>query len=329
MNSFSKDKYKFSLVSPLRLIGDDVIEETVNEINYLTNELTSYKVLLRDLINYEIDYNLRNELLNIAFFIIENIELYEEFTNTNILPINSIYIKVGKAKKYLTKWEDYIISYIIILGNPRYKHIQEYMQVIKIDKDNNSETENVINYEDLKGLLLTKSKISGLILTSTGEFKKININKEARKGDEVEGKQGKSLKHYKLQISIFLVVVVLLSMFIGVQYKSSVTTIVINSTSKIKIDINKFNRVVNAYSGDGEGKELINEIKISDRDIDTALCNVIKYVDEKGMIPESGIIITISGKPIKYNSISETEKYIYEKKLEIRFNNSGMEHKLN
>ena len=47
------------------------------------------------------------------------------------------------------------------------------------------------------------------------------------------------------------------------------------------------------------------------------------------MIKSSGIVVTITGKALKHNSLDETADFIYKKDLKVRFNNSGSEHKLN
>ena len=50
MDNFQRDKYRFSSVKPLILIGDDIIEARSEQVNSVTIELIKYKVLLRDLI---------------------------------------------------------------------------------------------------------------------------------------------------------------------------------------------------------------------------------------------------------------------------------------
>ena len=74
---------------------------------------------------------------------------------------------------------------------------------------------------------------------------------------------------------------------------------------------------------------MLEDINITDRELDTALYKIIEYMDKEDMISNEGIVVTISGKPMKYGIIDKTEDYIYVNNIDIKFNNSGIEHKLN
>ena len=43
------------------------------------------------------------------------------------------------------------------------------------------------------------------------------------------------------------------------------------------------------------------------------------------MMPQTGIIVTVNGKPIKYGLLSKTEDYIYLEQIDFKLNNSGIE----
>ena len=167
MNDFNNEKYMFLGRPQLRIIGEELEENRNSEIGNLVTELNSYKVLLRDLVNYETSYELRNEFLNIAFYVIEDLFLYEKFIDSKELPIEDIFIKVGKPKKYIIEWADYIISYIVIFGSPSYSSIQEYMNVVEVDKSKQETKEVQIgnNITDNKGILIGKNKVNGVLLT--------------------------------------------------------------------------------------------------------------------------------------------------------------------
>ena len=104
MEKFQGDKYSFSPIRPLILIGDDVIEKRNEQINQLNKELIEYKVLIRDLIGYKLSYEVRNSLLNIAMYIIGNIDVYEKFVSLKDLPIDMFYKEVAKTKKYIEEY---------------------------------------------------------------------------------------------------------------------------------------------------------------------------------------------------------------------------------
>ena len=63
--------------------------------------------------------------------------------------------------------------------------------------------------------------------------------------------------------------------------------------------------------------------------VDTAIYKIIEYANENQMIKSTGIVVTVTGKELKHNSLEKTEDFIYRKNLKVRFNNSGLEHKVN
>ena len=72
---------------------------------------------------------------------------------------------------------------------------------------------------------------------------------------------------------------------------------------------------------------LVEETNLLDQKLDRAIYKIIEYANENEMVKSTGI--TVTGKELRYNSLPETEEYIYKKDLKVRFNNSGREHKVN
>ena len=66
-----------------------------------------------------------------------------------------------------------------------------------------------------------------------------------------------------------------------------------------------------------------------DNNIDEAVYKIIEYASENEMVKSSGIVVTITGKALKHNTLDKTADFIYKKDLKVRFNNAGSEHKLN
>ena len=80
----------------------------------------------------------------------------------------------------------------------------------------------------------------------------------------------------------------------------------------------------------GKYIETLNNIDMAqNNNIDKAICRIIEYANENEMIKNSGIVVTITGKALKHNSLDETADFIYKKDLKVRFNNAGSEHRLN
>lgn len=330
MSEFQKDKYKFSYMSPLTLVGDDVIEERREQIGELIEELIVYSVVLKDLTYVEAPYNIRNELLNIALYIVSNVELYEEFIEKKELPILKVIKAIAKPRKFIEKYKEYIITYLIVLGNPSYKLIQDYLRVVEENKklENFSNITAFSENDNIRGMVLVKNKRDAIVITSIGEFKKIKIVEDAAVGEEIEGYKRKSLKDYKMQVSL-LSILIIITLTLGVyNYNKTVTTVVVDSFSTVKIDVNFLGRAVRVNLDKSISSESIGKDQILDRDLDTVLYNILKYYNENDMLLSNKVIVTISGKSIEYGVLKKTQKYVKEKSIEIRINNNGMEQKL-
>ena len=107
------------------------------------------------------------------------------------------------------------------------------------------------------------------------------------------------------------------------KYNNVVRTIVVETTSPIRLEINGFNRVLNITSSTEKGQLLVEETNLLDQKLDRAIYKIIEYANENEMVKFTGITVTVTGKELKYNSLPETEEYIYKKDLKVRFNNSG------
>lgn len=330
MDNFQKNKYSFSSTRPLVLVSSDIIEARNEQANRFTSELVKYKVLLRDLIKEDISYSIRNELLTIAMFIATNVELYDEFVKLEDIPVDVLHKETKVDKKYIEKYREYIIAYTLIFGNPNYENIQEYVQII--ENEGEELGKDIIEYEEkigVSGIVVGKNKRNAIVITSLGEFKKVKLNEEVSKGEEVKAKEKKSLKDYRIYISIITVFSLIFVLSIIYKYNNVVSTIVVETTSTIKLEVNGFNRILRVSSPTEKGKILIDETSILDNTIDKAIYKIIEYANENEMVKTTGIVVTITGKELKHNVLSDTEEYIYKKDLKVRFNNSGSEHKIN
>ena len=330
MDKFHKNKYRFSSIKPLILISDEIIEFRNQQITMLTSELLKYKVLVRDLIKDNVSYSIRNELLNIAMFITNNVELYDRFIKEEDIPVDVIRIAARVDSKYINKYRDYIIAYTLILGNPNYKNLQDYIQIVEnTDEDLGKD---IIEYEEKMGhdgIVLESNKKNAIVMTSIGEFKKLKLKEPCFRGEEIKSVEKKSLKDYKLYVSIIAIFALIFVLSIIYKYNGVVSTVVVETTSPIRLEINGFNRVLDVSSSTEKGKTLIAETSVLDNNIDKALCKIIEYANENEMVKDSGIVVTITGKALKHNSLEETADFVYKKDLKVRLNNAGSEHKLN
>lgn len=329
MSGFQNDKYKFSTKSPSSVALDEVIEKRAEEIERLKEELLTYKILIKDLAYEEPEYSIRNKILNIAYFIIEDVELFDYLNTTKKFPVNRILKRTPLEKEFLQTWREYIITYVVILSDPSYKYLQEYIQVVEaINILGVDEISQVMEVSEHRGLILNKGFKSAIILTSKGEFIKVKSGEHNKIGEDIISSEVITIKKYKLQISILLSLLAVI-LTIGIfQYQAIDKTVVIETTSSITIEVNKFNRIIDAYSKTEKGIAMLDELKIDNSAIDISIKNILNYAIDNNMIPENGILITVTGRPLKYNALAKTEEFIEEQEIQVRLNNSGDEHKV-
>lgn len=330
MGDFDKYRLQFSSLSALNLIEVESIEERGNQSGLIIDELLLYNILIRDLVDECPNDDIRNQILNIAYYIIDDLECYEETVKERQLPIIKIKKRIPISKSFLQLWKDYIIAYVVILGNPSYKYIQEYLGI--------EEKIKIIGAKDLvvcdtkilhKGVLISKSGKKGIILTAKGEFKKIDVIQDNYIGEEVSGEEYKGLKKYKLHMSIMALLIIAMVSVATIKYMSVKNTIIINTTSSIKVEVNSFNKIVNAQSPTDKGARLLSEIKIQDKDVDESIYKILKYALENEMIPNDDMLITVSGKSLDLEILKETNKFLKDNNIPVKFNNSGNEYYIN
>lgn len=329
MGSFEYDKYKFSIKSPANLALDDIVEKREEEIERLKEDLLEYKILVKDLIYDDPSYILRNKILNIAYFIIEDVELFDYLNTTKKFPINRLLKRTPIDKEFYQTWKEYILAYVVILANPNYKYLQEYLQV--------EEAINILGSEEIiqsnkekehRGIIISKGVNSAIILTSKGEFIKVKSGKDNRIGEDFISNESFSFKRYKLQISIIASIVVIILIIGILGYRAIDKTVSIETTSSITIEVNKFDRIIDAYTKTEKGNNMLNELNVNNSNIDTAVKDILNYAINNEMIPETGVIITVTGEPLKYKALEKTEEFIKEQGLQVKLNNSGDEHKV-
>ncbi len=364
MSEYKKGKYSFSLAPALVLVGKEIVEERKEEIEEFIRELEDYNIILRDLAVEEVSIDLRNELLNIAMYISEDAEIYNEFYEKKELPINKISKVVLKPKQFLQKWREHIIVYSLILGSYNYKHISDYLKVIEKKEEIEEKRDNkVISFdsitklnsqekdcensehhdeeleesslledesEKIKGVVLSKRKAKAIILTSSGEFIKIKID-DKNIGDEASVNIKKKLKNKKLYIGI-LILFMICGISVGTyKYFKGVTTIIFEADEQITLEINAFNRVVRSKSNVSNVSDvgsILEEVQVQDRYIDSAIYKLIKYCNEEEKISKGQILITVTGNAIKHGVLSDTSKYVSEEEISVKFNNAGYESNL-
>lgn len=330
MREFIKDRYIFSTISAVARKGSEAVKLRAQEISLLTDELYVYKVLPKDLVNHCPTYKERNLLLNIAYYIFQEDEISNELKRTKMLPFEVLSKAVKVSEGFLKKWQDYIITYTLILSNNHYASIQEYIKVG--DKESSKGKGKVVDYKKnnkgltYRGIALRIDKKSVIVLTSSGEFFRIKKSGNVGLGEEAYGTEKKGINHYKFKI--MLAIAIILLAFIGAyrNYNKVSSTVIFNCTSQIKLEVNRRNKVVYSFSPSEKGKSMIDSVRPQDKNVDECLKEFIEYAQENNMIPKEQYIITITGEPFKYGELKKTDEYIVENNVKAQINNAGSLH---
>ena len=326
---FMKDKYEFTSASPIILMDSADRDNRNEQINLLIEDLNMYNVFLKDLVNFPLKEKERNIALNIAYYIIENEELRDNLNLSRHLNIPKLSRATKIKSDYIKKWKDYIVAYFIIINNPEYEFIQEYLK-IKLKQRNRETRHNIIKQKTYRGIIIKLLlHNSACILTSTGEFKKIKLKGELTLGAVGEGKKKIGSAIYKIPVCILLLFLMIFGFNIYSKYTTASSIIVVQTTSNIKLHVNIYDRVIYSHSPTEKGKVLVSNLDAENRKIDDVITDILKYGLKNEMVSkENTVYITVAGQPLKYGELSETNKFIIENDIKVVINNSGVQQKL-
>ncbi|AOR22499.1 anti-sigma factor domain-containing protein [Clostridium taeniosporum] len=335
-----KIKYVFSSTPNILLIGEKTDVNRNKQIELFLKELSLYNILLKDLINYPPKEKQRNMILNISYYILENSNLMDSVERKKDLHIRSICKELDVSEEFLRKWKEYIIFYYIIFSNENYKLIQDYLKIeersINVVNLNNK---NKTKTQFFRGIVIKSLRNSAYILTSSGEIINIKTDKNTKIGQEISGQEKKSFRNFKIHFCILIFIMIIIGASFYSQYCIPKSTVIVRTTSPIKLECNFLSKVIYSYSGTEKGKKLVISTDILHENIDIAIKEVLEYAFSNKMIPsDNEILITVNGETLKYGTLKETSKFITEineknknehkKQISVLINNGGNEHKL-
>lgn len=325
---FKRDTYRFYKKPGVIDVSEKLVKLREEQLNNFCNELFEFKVVVSDLTTNIPNEKERNLLLNISYYIVNDIELLDYFKEKESLKLNTISKRTKVPIRFLEKWKDYLITYVLIIENTNYKYIQDYLKIV----ENDGEDEKEYSTEECKfhrGIVIERGRHSCIILTCTGEFYKVFNKENAQLGEEIiEGEENNIVKKTKMILGVLLLVITIAGIILYTIYTSSVSTVIIKSPYSIKFEVNRFNLVHYAYSASDAGRKVINEVEPLDKDIDLVLKETIKYSKENELINNNEVIITVNGKALEYGKLSKTGDYIVENNIKTLINNVGSKHYL-
>lgn len=328
MDNVERNKYVFSNAPSVIEVSEEVQAKREEQISFILKEMFLYKVLLKDLISHKPSEKDKNLLLNVAFYIVNNPEALDYFETKRDIPYARLCKTFKIAKAFFERWQDYIITYTIILANPNYKYIQDYLRIEITDDYKEAMSVEDEKSKEVKGIILKKNRYSSILLSSNGDFIKSKTLENSVIGEEVNSTERIGFRQIKYKLAIVLVLLLFVAIVGYRDYTTVIRTVIIESTSQIKIETNRYDNVIYTYASTEKGKKMLEYADYVDSDLDTVLYKCIKYAKKNEMIPEEGLVITVTGETIKYGKLEVTGEYIYDNNIKVLINNGGNQHKL-
>ena len=131
---FNKNKYVFTSVPNITLVSNSADDNRSKQVSLFLQELSSYNIILKDLIKYPLNEEKRNISLNISYYIMEDEKISEKLDRKRDLPIKELCKSVRMSREKIEDMKDLIVAYYLILRNPDYKVIQDTLK-IKLKED--------------------------------------------------------------------------------------------------------------------------------------------------------------------------------------------------
>lgn len=328
---FIKDKYIFSSKKVKKEVNEVALEK---QMQFYARALKAYKVSVNNLANNYPSQEERNLILNLAYYVVGDERILKNMKNNRRIPLEKLKEATKVDMEFLNNWKEYITAYTLLLYTDKYINIYNYLNTTFKELEvlsviTRTGEEGVL----FKGLVVNTTKKSSIILTSSGEFIRVN-NSSDKLGREISGKEKKTVRHYKNIIGIVVGLLICVFGFVYYNYNKDVSTLVIQSTSQIKLTINKLDRVTYFHSPTEKGTILLTGLDPKHKNIDDVMVNMFKKFQEMNMVPENRKIeMVVTGDKLDDSKISSLLEYIQELKsdddytnnISIIINNAGYE----
>jgi hypothetical protein len=336
-----KDKYRFVHTYKLLILSTEDALKRRREISLYLKELSLYGISLVSLAKVSPPKKIRDMLLNIAYICIEDTKLYDDTTKLRQLPIKPLCRYTGKNRGFFERWQSYILAYMIALTNPNYTNLRGYLNIEAKSEPDFSRKELTPIYNESSsdsdynnvytGIVLKCGVHKATILTSQGLFINVKINKDERPdtASVYQAQRAKDLSFYKYPLGIALSAVVFMAIVSSFIFFRVEGNILISANSTIRLQVNRFQQVVNITPLSPYGRRIAASTKTRYQSVDKSILLILKNAREQGIIDENtNISIHISGSIPNTLNISKTSGYIIEHNLKVQINQNGRERRI-
>ncbi|MFL0267308.1 anti-sigma factor domain-containing protein [Candidatus Clostridium radicumherbarum] len=135
------------------------------------------------------------------------------------------------------------------------------------------------------GIVMQLNKNHACVMTSSGEFLKLKISKTPPKVGEVyTGQIVKDIPFYKYAITAATLTFIVLCSSTAYAYYTPVASVVVDINPSIKLDLNRWNRIIKATPLNEDGKKVLSELKVQNKSLNDGLNTLVLQAKKDNFI---------------------------------------------
>lgn len=185
------------------------------------------------------------------------------------------------------------------------------------------------------GLVLSIQNGTALLVTDTGEFVKVKAFYPYPKiGETYTGILKRESNPIKYVIAAVVLFLIFITGKITYIYYTPVATVNVSINPSIELKINSYDKIIKCSPLNNDGKTLLKNIKLKNKNIDTALILVVdeaknqKFITANYINEGKTILVKVSSiNNSKTLKLENFQRYINKNKINTHINNSGKEQK--
>ena len=176
------------------------------------------------------------------------------------------------------------------------------------------------------GIVMQLSKNHAFIMTDTGEFLKVKLNKNAVKiGELFTGEVSSKNAFYKYAAAAASLIFVLLSGSGAYAYYTPTASILVNINPSVKLQLNRWDRVIKSIPLNEDGSTLLQGLNLNNNSINSALDKIIdeskkdNFINDEYIKNGKTITIAVEDNKLKKDfNLSKFEEHAKENKLNVK-----------
>jgi hypothetical protein len=180
------------------------------------------------------------------------------------------------------------------------------------------------------GIVMQLNKQHAFVMTNTGEFLKLRLSKNPPQlGEEYTGEVLKESPFYKYALTAATLAFLVFFSSTAYAYYTPVSSVVVDINPSIRLDLNRWNRIIKSTPLNEDGKKVLSELKVQNKSLNDGLDSIVVQAKKDNFIDstytEDGKTITIdikSSKQIEDFSLSKFEENIKSSNINLKITTS-------